>query len=499
MVRSAPLALLWKLAAPLALLSKLAAPLALLSKSRARALVSKAGALLALLSMSGCTHLVWYGRSPDRRHVAAVIERGGQQLVRHDARDGFAFAGIGVEGLQLDSKRVVYPAQLEEGGWVVVLGAQQQSERFDAIGAVVLAGGHAAFAAERKGKWFVVSEGARESGPWDEVLAGSLRVSASGTTTAFAARRDGKTFVLVNDEERGPFDAAGQLRFQRERVTFTARTTEGVFVHEPGGGVLGPWEDVVELGTSDQALTFAAREGKAWKVFRKGALSAGFERVAGLTFAGDRVLFGARINGAEFVVDGERTLGPFITLKRQLYVAGDAVVLAGKRENGWWVLRDGRPESGPWEDVSSLVGSGTHDAFIAERDGRSIVVVDGAEQRSWEQATGLALNTEGKPLYFVRSGAQSLVVDGDRTTPFDLVLADTLVFSADGRHFGCVTGERKTKKLFITFDDGARVPLDFEELTAAITRVPQEALLSAPESDLLRRWVEAELKIHFGN
>lgn len=458
-------------------------------------------ALLALLLSSGCTHLVWYGRSADRRHVAAVIERGGKQLVRYDTKDGFAFAGIGVDGLHVESTRVVYPAQLDDGGWVVVSGAAQ-SGRFDAIGAVVARDGHTAFAAERSGKWFVVRE-ASESGPWDEVLAGSLRLSSSGTTSGFVARRGGKVFVVLDDEERGPFDAVGQLQFQGERVLFTARTTEGVFVHAPGGGVLGPWEDVVELVSSERGFAFAARERgsghKEWRVFRHGALSPGFERVAGLTFASGRLVFAGRTAGQEFVVDGDRQLGPFTTLKRQLLAPDDgALFFAGKRADRWWVFREGRRESGPWDDVSALVVRGSHDAFLAERDGRSVVVVDGAEGREWELAMGLTLNDSGKPLYFARNGSQSLVVDGERTTPFDLVLADALVYSRDGKHFGAVTGEKKTKQLFITFDDGARVPIDLEELTAAITRVPPELLLTNPQSELLRQWVEAELSIHFG-
>lgn len=455
------------------------------------------GALLAMVLASGCTHLVWYGRSADRRHVAAVIERGGKQLVRHDLRDGEPFAGIGLEGLQLDAHRVVYPAQLDDGAWVVVDGAHR-SARFDAVGAVLLAGGRVSFAAERGAKWFVVREGQPESGPWDEVLAGSLRASSSGQTVAFAARRGGKTFVVVNDDERGPFDAVGQFQFQAERLTFTARTTEGVFVHGPGGGVFGPWEDVVELTTGDGQFAFAARVEKEWKIFRRGAMGPGFERVAGLTFAGARFLFAGRKGGEEFVIDGERQLGPYSALKQQLLVtSAGTLVYAGKRADGWYVIRDEIEASGPWTDVSALVVSGEHDAFIGERDGRSVVVVDGIEDHGWELASGLALSPQGKPLFFARAGAQSLVVDGERTTPFDLVLADTLVFSRDGQHFGCVTGEKKRKQLFITFDDGARVPVDFEELTAAVMRAPPEALLAAPESALLRRWLEAELLIHF--
>jgi hypothetical protein len=444
----------------------------------------RGAAVLLLALLSGCTHLVWYGRSPDRRHTVAVIERGERQFVRHDFRDGAPFKGIGVDALRLDEKRLAYPAQLDDGAWVVVIDGVA-SEKFDAIGAVVLDGGRITFVAERAGKWFVAREGLPTSGPWDEVLDGSVRADA------FAARRDNKAWVVRGAEPFGPFDAVGQLTATR----FVARTTEGVFVYSSASERLGPFDDVVEL----TERSFAAHFGKSWKVFdlKSGTFGPPFERVGGFAVFDDTSFYAGRRDGQEFVVAGATEWGPFRVLKRQLLRSSAGLVFAGKRERGWFVQR-GAAESGPWEDVSALTAFDGHDAFIGERDGRSVVVLDGVEQKSWELATGLVLARGGRVLHVARSGNQNLVVDGETTTPFDLIVADTLVATDDGRHYGCVTGEAKTKRLFITFDDGARVPVDLEELTAAMTRVPPAGLLSAPESVLLRDWVRAELSIHFG-
>ncbi len=457
--------------------------------------------LLAFVGLSGCSHLVWYGRSSNRRHVAAVLERGARQLVRHDFRDGPEFKGVGVDALQLLDERLVYPAELEDGRWVVVVDGVV-SEPFESIGEVAASRQRVLVAGIRKGRWVVEvfierpsplsPAGGEGEKSWDEVMPGSLLASDRGAW-AFAARRENKTWAVVNGVTHGPFDAVGGFTLAGDDVAFLARTTGGVALHV-GAQRFGPYEELVEPVSAEGQVAFAFRRDGAWFT----SSGAGpFSRVAGLQFLGGQLAFAARREGKQWVVHGAREFGPFQLLKRQLLETPQGLLFAGKRADGWWVRR-GETESGPWDDVSSLSVANGHDAFIAERGERSVVVIDGVERGAWEEASSLVLSPDGsKFLHAARVGTQQfLVVDGE-PRPQELLLPDTLAFSRDGAHFGCITGERKTKRLFITFDDGGRVPVDLEELTAALSRVPPHRLATSPERALLSRWVEAELQLHF--
>ena len=155
----------------------------------------------------------------------------------------------------------------------------------------------------------------------------------------------------------------------------------------------------------------------------------------------------------------------------------------------------GQTESTPWTEVEAPALGGAHLGFIGQRGGRSVVVVDDRERSTWEWAGSLVLSADGaRVAHLARRGGQSLVVVDGLERTFDVVVAGTLAFSRDGQRFGCVTGETKTRRLFITRDDGHRSEVDMEELVAALSRGSPDALLSAPDLTLLRRWVEAELE-----
>ena len=446
------------------------------------------GAVLG--GLTGCTHLVWYGRSPDRRHVAAVIETGSTQHVRHDMTDGPPYAGIGVDQLRLDGAHCAYPARLDDGGWVVVLDGTP-GPRFDGIGEVALVGGQLVYAAERSGRWFLARAAGEPLGPYDEVLSGSLTPDASGAWAA-VIRRDEQTFVVADGAEHGPFETAGQLSFVGGQAQFVARTSAGAYVYA-GGGREGPWDDVAELAAGLARPVYAVRNAQGFQVWDGRSAGPRFDRIFRLTVASSEPLYAGRADGAEWVVHGERRYGPFTALKAWLGVSAAGCVFAGQRDSKWWVTRGGE-QLGPFDDVTSLATASGHDAFIALRQGLFVVVRDGLQHATWELATSLVFSPDGRRLMYVaREGKQLLLVVDGQKRPFDLVLPDTLAFSRDGRHHAAVIGEATTKRLFITFDDGTRTPVDMEELTAAVSRQSLTGL-STPAGAVLPKWVEAELR-----
>jgi hypothetical protein len=444
-----------------------------------------------LLLLTGCTHVVWYGRSDDRRHIVSVIEERGSQHVRLDMIDGPDFEGIGVDALVFgENGHLAYAAQRGDA-WLVVHDGVE-GPRFDAVGELQLHGSHFAYTAEHAGKWHVVLDGT--PGPaFDTILPGSLTFGPSHRL-AYAAQDQSSVFAMIDGQRSTPMDAVGQLRFSSDgaRVGFVGRRQGASFV-VIDGAEHGPFESIAELQLGPPDVFVARTEG-AWHVDLGGQLSEGFEKIAGLIITGGIPAWAGRRGKEAWIFDGARKLGPFTSLKSQL--ARDAsgrLVFVAQNASGWIVVT-GEVGSTAWAEVETPVLAGAHVGFIGERDERSVVVVDGTERSTWEWAGSLVLSADGSRLaHLARRGGQSLlVVDGVERT-FDVVVAGTLAFSKDGRRFGCVTGEAKTHRLFITRDDGKRTLVDMEEVVAALSRTP-DTLFTSPDVTLLRRWVEAELE-----
>lgn len=441
---------------------------------------------LALVFASGCTHLVWYGRSDDRRHVVSVIEQSGDQHVRLDMRDEPKFLGIGVDALVLTNKgHLAYPAQLR-GGWLVVHDGKN-GRVFDAIGEVQLTDEHLAYTAEKSGKWHVVHDGV-ESEAFDTVLPGALQLQ--GSRIAFAAQQGQSVFAFIDGQRSAPMDGVGLLRFSRDgtRAGFVGKRLGASYV-VINGEERGPFESVAELhpGTPD---LFVARTKEGWRVFAGEQSGEPYEKIAGLI---EGPAYAARRDQENWVIDGEVKRGPFTSLKSQLMRdAAGKLVFAAQTPDSWVVVMGDRELRG-WDEVETPVINGAHVGFIGERNGRYVVSIDGEERSTWEWASSLAMSGERVAHLARRTGRTFVVIDGKELT-FDVVVAGTLAFSKDGKRFGCITGDAKTRKLFITRDDGARTQVDMEELVAALSRGNEDSLLAAPDVTLLRRWVEAELE-----
>ena len=441
---------------------------------------------LALVFASGCTHLVWYGRSDDRRHVVSVIEQSGDQHVRLDMRDEPKFLGVGVDALGLTNKgHLAYPAQVREG-WLVVHDGKN-GPVFDAIGEVQLTNEHLAYTAEKSGKWHVVHDGVLGEA-FDTVLPGSLQLQ--GSRIAFAAQQGLEVFAIIDGQRSAPMDGVGLIRFSRDgtRAGFVGKRLGASYV-VLNSEERGPFESVAELhpGTPD---LFVARTKEGWRVFNGDQPGEPYEKIAGLI---EGPAYGARRDKETWVIDGAVKRGPFTSLKSQLMrdVAGKLVFAAQTPDS--WVVMLGDRELRGWEEVETPVINGSHIGFIGERNGRYVVSIDGEERSTWEWASSLALSGERVAHLARRTGRTFVVLDGKELT-FDVVVAGTLAFSKDGKRFGCITGDATTRKLFITRDDGARTQVDMEELVAALSRGNQDSLLATPDVTLLRRWVEAELE-----
>lgn len=451
----------------------------------------RAVALLALLG-SGCTHLVWYGHSDDRRHVAAVIEEGGAQWVRFDAVEGPRVKGVALEGLAFGPDgHFAYPAQVA-AGWVVFHDGTP-SAAFDGIGAVALSpdGRHLAFAAQRAGGWHVVHDGVVGE-RFESIFPGSLRFGPGGRLV-YAARRGEASFVVLDGRASEPWDGVGRVELSADgqRVAWLARRGAQAFLVVDGQG-RGPYAGVAAHHFGPPEVTVVDDGG--WRLLVDGAPSEAFSAVGAVRVEGGRVAATVRRQGHGWVLDGSTWRGPFDavhpTLARD---AAGALVFAAKEGADWFVFR-GAERSGPWVQVDELLVAGAHVAFLGVRAERDVVVLDGRERSSWDYASSLALSPDGTRLaHLAKRGARWRVVVDGVEREVDLALEGSVAFSRSGRRVGCVTGDRQERRLRFTFDDGTSRPLDFEELVATSARRSPDDL-PASDPGLLRRWVAAELE-----
>jgi ATP-dependent RNA helicase DHX57 len=476
------------------------------------------------LVCAGCgATVVWYGRSPDRKRRVEVIEAGHRQRVRLDGAAGKPYEGIGLAAVTFspDSHRLAYPARRKDGSWVVVVDGKE-GRPWDGIGELVFSpdGREVVYLARRERTWHVVRSG-RSIATAEAVFRGTLRFSPGGRRLAWVASEGLQARVVLDGAEGPEHDAVADLTFSPDGARHGYAAREGGRWRPYVDGKAGPAYDRVAglvFSRGGRSVAYAARRGEAALVVKDGAEGPPHEavRVQSLAFtAGGELLYVARDPGGERVIlDGKR--GP-------TFAAVDGPVLSAdgrqwgyigrKKEQGGRKKEQGGRKK---EQGGRKKEQGGHKKEQGgrkkEQGGRK--KEQGGRKKEWHQiviggvpgpvhpwADDLVLSPDGKRFaYLVRRGPRMAVMHaavrrGPRKAvlhpggryDFDLVLAGSLVFSADGRHLGCLAGDRARRKLFIAVDGRRRRPFDLEELNAAFM-VPRRH-----RRGLLRRWVAAEL------
>jgi hypothetical protein len=394
----------------------------------------RGGAALLLLTVACAPRVVWMGGDLERRVHASILARRHSQWVRVGATDGPTFDAIATGGILFSP---------------------------DAV--------HSAYAAQRGGRWYVVSDG-KTLGPWDGIAeptfgsTGRLAFLAQTgqswqavvdghPSTPSAALKRGTLAFSPDGQHAGWVSLSGpgcaQLAFDgrlgpcHEGVA-SFRMTDGgpvAILHEGGkfrllqGDNASPPVDAVDawaVSRDGQHVAYAAARGKRWEVLLDGRALFSAERVRDLRFGdeGRRFVFVAvDAPRARVVVDG--TAGPTFLLVGQLAAAprGTRVVYAAEDKTGAWVVVDGE-KRGPFSAVLDLALSadGSHLAYVIRKDGRVRVIHDGDE------------------------------------LDFEAVVPQSLVLSEDGKHWAVVAGEPATRRLWISLDGRRELPASSDDV-----------------------------------
>ncbi|MDC3954624.1 hypothetical protein [Polyangium jinanense] len=462
---------------------------------------------LALLFLAGCgPSVVWLGHSPDRRHHIEVLESSGKQRVRVDGVDGAEYLGIGIESLvwSADGRRLAYPARREKGWSLVVDGRAGPS--FDGLGEVVLSpdGAHVAYAAQRKGAWFVVLD--ETPGPaFDAILEGTLLFGRGGRF-AYVARQGAFVRAIIDGTPGPRYDGIGALRFSEDgaAVAHAGRRGEEAFFWM-NGRESAPAEAIAYHALAPRRGRFAyvAKRNGQWRVTVDGVESAPYARISEVLFSDDgaHVAYaGKRADGEVIVLDGVEG-PPYEEIAPGSLVfggEGGRLAYAARRGRDWHIVENG--QEGPAYDAVDrpvFARRGAKFGYVAASRGTRFVVIDGREQRPFAWAGDLTFSADGRyHAYLADDGERMRVMHDGTATPFDSVIAGTLVHAEEGPGWACLVVDKAARKLFIVIDGAKKRPLDAEELAAAMTQPRLEARVArAEDAEILRRWVAAELAL----
>jgi hypothetical protein len=449
-----------------------------------------AGLLLAA-GAGACTSTVWFGRSPDRAHLAEVLALGAQQWVRLDGQPQVRFQAIGVESLRFspDGRRLAYPAR-RHGRWVLIVDGLA-GRAWDGIGEVRFSpdSRRVAYGALLGARWRIVCDD--RSGPEvDAVLAGSLSFSSDGRRLAYAAAVGDERRVVLDDRPGPAYRGIARLAFDGTRLRYVARAIDGARLVVDGRE--GPaFADITEVApaVASGRLAYLARTGAGMVAVVDDEPGPLQDELAALRWSADgkHLAFAARRGErAQVILDGVE--GPlFEGIRFQtLAFTGSGKLLYVARERGRYRVVHDRAAGPALDDVDlPAAGPGERWGYIGRTGRRFRVVIDGRIAGEHDWAGDLSFGADGTALYAIGRGRDRAVVHGDRVHPLQVLVEGTLLWSRDGRHWACLSGDRRRRELFLSVDGLGRRPFDLRELIGAAAHGAGGAL---------RDWVRAELE-----
>lgn len=369
--------------------------------------------------------------SPDSRHVAYVARRAGKRVVVRD-------------GVTAPANDRVYELQWSSDG------------------------NHLAYIAERAGRKFVVVDDSivGEGGDiW------SLIVSDSGGHVAYTERRSSGQVMVVDGAAGKPYrELAPQGRFSHDgrRFVYVARDTMDYVVVD--GVESRAYRQVLPgsygFSTDGRQVAFAAADEGAQFWVLDGKEQTRFDGVKVDTqppFSPDgaRLVYTARRGNAWFVVVGERESGPydrvvhppryapngqvaFVATQAGRYVVGidtatldfeavgelyplrRSIAMTVRRSGDWYLIVDGVASAPYPEQMCCVAGSddGRRTSFhTSRRTGRQLHVVDGVEERAYDELRPLRFSPDGRHYaYAARRDIRWLIVlDGQELGAYTMV------------------------------------------------------------------------------
>lgn len=323
------------------------------------------------------------------------------------------------------------------------------------------------FLYDGEGKQKFVSE------EYDTIMPNSLVFSPNGENFAFVGIRGGRFFLVVNDKERGNYDAILPPTFTPDgkKIVYAAKLGQKAFVTVEsvsgsqdeyyGSEGKGKEYDSVGLPVIDRSgrrIAYAAKQGEKWFVVIDGKEVGEYDEVPAdsLVFSpdGSRLAYVARRGGSWFVVLDEKESQPYEGIKK------GSIVFSPDGKRIAYVVRKGEKqvpivdglEGGEFDKVIVVHFSpNSQKVFcVAQRGEKTLLVLDGEEIED-NLVVLPVFSPDGQRMAYGASsgGKQFVVLDGVKGKSYDEILP-SFAFSPDGKRF--IYAARKGKKFVAVLD-----------------------------------------------
>ncbi len=277
-----------------------------------------------------------------------------------------------------------------------------------------------AFAVRRGGQWWIALNDA-EGPKYDEIAVGQPVFSPDGKRLAYTARRGDRWRVIVDGRESSAFETVGdgspKFSPDSSHVAYVGfrngRRPWSLMVKKPGTTMLWPRRfDSARTASDWRTRPNATASGSWWST-------------------GPKTSHATRCE-------------PTILCSAPTEPAWRMPLVAGSQ---WDLVVDGsvgRVTRG--RDIRCSPGMESEICYEAERAGKRLLIVDGAEWRTHDAIGDFVFSPNGsRTAYWAKDGEHwRVVVDGTELAPYDGFGPESLVFSPDGRRLAyvAVRGDR---------------------------------------------------------
>jgi len=389
--------------------------------------------------------------SPNGKHVAAVVQKGGDARVMLGGAMSEAYDRVYDLRFSPDSMILAYIAQKDDAFFVYLNQDRQQSfAAIDPEQGLVFSrdSNHLAYVASGDGQsWHLVKNG--EPGPAYEQIK-HVTFSPDSKRLAYAAKKEGK-WHLVEGDDMGP----GYVEIKRvqfgpdsDQLVYAARDDDGAFMVLDGkkSKTFGHLPGEPVFSRDGERLAYAVAEQRRGDVRMRivvdGETGPAFHRIGAYLFSPDGKQFAYMAvdddEKAMMVNDGEVSEAYDSIGKPVFAPNGNHLAYAVYRKESakWAVKKDG--EKGPAFDVVEdpvFCPKGDRMAYLVQDGDRFMVVEDGDIEDSYDWAEMVDFSPDGEHLVYAAAeeGEAFLVVDGQKGEErfLSFVRGARLVFTED--------------------------------------------------------------------
>lgn len=217
-------------------------------------------------------------------------------------------------------------------------------------------------------------------------------------------------------------------------------------------------------------VAYVGKKGKEERVFWKGKPGKTFDRIQGLLFneMGTVLAYNAQLGEQEYMVAANEVGKAYDEVNYPHFRHDSNELVFRARKGTEWILRVGKESlGGKYSFVGDFAFSsdGTSLAYVAAREKKDFVVVNGTPQKGFDHILSdtLVYSRKGKHLaYGAKSGDHEFVViDGEPCKPYYHVGRPTI--SPNGAHVAYVARLEQGPRLVLVLDNEESEPFDFLE------------------------------------